>query len=409
MRYGKTALVSLCLVYLALPLLDCDACSVPVFRYALERWPADVFEVVVFHRGKLSPEHQAVVKVLEEASWREGTGNYALHVVDLDGEVEDALRKLWEEQKDAKPPWLLVRHPLRSRIPLNAWSSALTADAAKTVLDSPLRRQVAERILRGEVATWVLLESGDKEKDDAAAALLTAELRKLEETLELPEQPDYGYGETTDDDEGEGEQQSQVSFSTLRLSRTDAKEKFLLEMLLNSEEDLRTFSEPMCIPIFGRGRALFALVGKGINADNMLEACAFLCGPCSCQAKHLNPGTDLLMCVDWDGGLAGELLSYTEVAPLTGLPISKPEPKKTPETVETDATPPTQPSPPSTSAKPPKVAQPPRPPRPVPAVATQGNFQGVLLRNTIIALAACLCIMAAAAVFILRRGRSPRG
>src|SRR5512136_1886912 len=27
------------------------ACSVPVFRYALERWPASPYEAVVFHRG----------------------------------------------------------------------------------------------------------------------------------------------------------------------------------------------------------------------------------------------------------------------------------------------------------------------------------------------------------------------
>ena len=29
------------------------ACNVPVFRYALERWAADHFEVVIFHRGPL--------------------------------------------------------------------------------------------------------------------------------------------------------------------------------------------------------------------------------------------------------------------------------------------------------------------------------------------------------------------
>jgi hypothetical protein len=30
------------------------ACSVPVFRYALEKWPADAYLTTVFHRGPLT-------------------------------------------------------------------------------------------------------------------------------------------------------------------------------------------------------------------------------------------------------------------------------------------------------------------------------------------------------------------
>ena len=36
------------------PSADLPACSVPVFRYALERWQPGAFEVVVFHDGLLS-------------------------------------------------------------------------------------------------------------------------------------------------------------------------------------------------------------------------------------------------------------------------------------------------------------------------------------------------------------------
>jgi hypothetical protein len=51
--------------------------------------------------------------------------------------------------------------------------------------------------------------------------------------------------------------------------------------------------------VFGRGRVLYALAGRGINADNIREACEFLVGPCSCQVKEMNPGVDLLMDVAW--------------------------------------------------------------------------------------------------------------
>ena len=35
-----------------------DACSVPVFRYALELWPPDEYEVVLFHEGPLTEEQK---------------------------------------------------------------------------------------------------------------------------------------------------------------------------------------------------------------------------------------------------------------------------------------------------------------------------------------------------------------
>jgi len=41
-------------------------------------------------------------------------------------------------------------------------------------------------------------------------------------------------------------------------------------------------------------------VGKGINRDNILMACEFLLGPCACEIKNLNPGTDMLIAANWD-------------------------------------------------------------------------------------------------------------
>ena len=41
-----------------------QACNVPVFRYALEKWKPDAYRVHVFHRGVLSSEHSALVKTL---------------------------------------------------------------------------------------------------------------------------------------------------------------------------------------------------------------------------------------------------------------------------------------------------------------------------------------------------------
>jgi len=62
-------------------------------------------------------------------------------------------------------------------------------------------------------------------------------------------------------------------------------------------------AEPIVFPVFGRGRALFALVGEGINSDNLREAIAFITGPCGCEIKMMNPGVDLLMSVNWDASV----------------------------------------------------------------------------------------------------------
>ena len=35
------------------------ACSTPVFRYALERWPADFYDGVLVHKGEIPEDHPA--------------------------------------------------------------------------------------------------------------------------------------------------------------------------------------------------------------------------------------------------------------------------------------------------------------------------------------------------------------
>ena len=92
-----------------------------------------------------------------------------------------------------------------------------------------------------------------------------------------------------------------MSFSILRVSRTDAAEKHFVHILRHMEKDLSAAAEPMVIPVFGRGLALYAIVGKGITENNVADAATFLTSACSCEVKQLNPGVDLLMTVDWDG------------------------------------------------------------------------------------------------------------
>ena len=293
----KQGLVFLAIVLLAAPLL---ACSVPVFRYALERWPSDPYVAVVFHRGPLTPEQQKVV----DALGREGLAglkfaNVAVQTVDLDAkDVAAPLQDIWKPHEKEELPRIVLRYPHQTRIALDAWSGPLSMESAKAIIDSPVRSEIAQRIVKGDSAVFLFLESGDKEKDEARFKVLTDEVQKQQETLKLPEidPADVAQGNITGDPDA-----LKIRFSIMRLSREAADEQLFVNMLLGTEEDLHELSdEPMVFPIFGRGRALYAIVGKGINEDVVATAGADLTGPCTCTVKDQNPGVDLLMALDWE-------------------------------------------------------------------------------------------------------------
>lgn len=288
------------------------ACSIPVFQYALGRWSADSYEVIVFHQDPLSSEEQAMVDRLQKASLEgDSHANVIVKTVNLSASPDEAMRKLWSAQPNSELPWMVVKYPRFSRVLEDAWAGHFTAADVETLLDSPIRREIARCILNGEAAVWVLLESGIQQQDEAAARLLETQLRKMSENLRIlvPE-------EDTLVDMTYAKNDLSVAFSMVRLSRNDSSERMFVQMLLHTELDLEAILKPMAFPIFGRGRVLYALVGDGINEDNIESVCSFLAGWCSCQVKELNPGVDLLMSVNWDDMINEQLVEYYEETPL---------------------------------------------------------------------------------------------
>jgi hypothetical protein len=277
-------------------------CNIPVFRYALERWHAAPYDVIAFHRGPLGDDARAALNVLRQAG-----ANLEVDRVDVAEPLPEKRKALLERLK-LEPPCLVALFPGSELV---AWSGPLTAASAKGLSDSPARREITKRLLEGESAVWLLLESGDRAQDDAAAKTLETELKKLERSLKLPPH-------AADDPPLLSEVPVRLAFSLFRLARTDAAEAPLVTMLLNSDTDLKG---PVAFPVFGRGRALWAMAGKGLNADMIAEAGSFLIGACSCEAKELNPGVDLLFAADWEAGLASA--PVREPVP---TPVLKPRP-----------------------------------------------------------------------------------
>lgn len=314
----RRCLTSLAVLGILLTTTVIWACSVPVFRYALERWPADKYSAVVFHRGGLTPEQQKLISHFEqEGTIAQKSANVELKLVDLDAEPAPEDVELWKAQKTETLPLLVMRTPLPAPVPVGFWSGALTEENITRLIDSPLRQNIAKQLVDGQTAVWVFLESGDAEQDKAARELLVKELKRMEKTLKLPEieQADIEQGLVSVSPDS-----LKLKFSIVTCSHDDSAEQYLTKMLLATENDLKDFdSEPMALPVFGRGRVLYALIGKGINPGTIEQACRDLTGPCTCQVKDQNPGTDLLMSVPWEKLVTPTAQDEKELPPLTGL------------------------------------------------------------------------------------------
>lgn len=303
------------------------ACNVPVFRYALERWQSARHEVVIFHKGKLTPPQQETVDLLTRASNAETPlANLTVTVADLDDEsLAPDLLQLWQQQKKPALPYLLASFPARTpAVPY--WSAPLSKDNVQRLLQSPARQEVARQLLQGTSAVWVLLESGNKTRDNETARRVAGELARLEKQLKLPKL-------TADpEDELQSSVALKLQFSLLRLSRTDPAEQAFVQMLLHTEADLPAIAdEPMTFVLFGQGRSLPACVGKGITSELLREDAAYMAGACTCQVKQQNPGFDLLFQAPWNS-IVLQPVKTRELPPLTGLADFLPpdaSPKKT--------------------------------------------------------------------------------
>ena len=302
------------------------ACSVPVFRYALERWAPDTFQATIFHRGALSPEDATLVRKLAEAQ-----ANITVVTVDLDGTPSDEQRNNWKEQDTSDLPWLYVTYPEAHPVAVELDAGLLETSRVTRLLHSPRRLEISNGLIDGETAYWVQIDSGDTTADDAAWKMLNEQLAELTDTLKLPtlEQEDIDNGLVS-----VGQDDLKLSFNAKRIARDSVEEEFFVRMLLDSEEDLLGLDEPMIFPIFGRGRALYALVGTGISAHTLKEAAAYVVGACSCQVKAENPGVDLLMTAAWDELVQSSFIKEQPMPELTGLV----KPKTTPTEPITAAT-----------------------------------------------------------------------
>ncbi len=260
-------------------------CSIPVFRYALDRWPADPYTLEV---SPADARGEAGAHFL-----RNFTDSTPLNLALVRSKEDGASR-------------LVFPHAAPDQTP--AWSGALDAATLSLLTESPARTEFVRRIVEGQSGVWVLVESGEREADERASAVLEKRLRYLEQVAQIPE------NDPNDPSSQVGPGPAlRVRFSVIRIRRDEPREQPLLKMLAGPKNDRAISTGPWLALAFGRGRVLGAWPADGFGDEQIDEACLFLLAACSCQVKRMNPGWDLLLNANWNEAL--QTAGQTTVAP----------------------------------------------------------------------------------------------
>ena len=279
------------------------ACNIPVFRYALERWQPDTCELIVFHDAEFSSRDQEfVAKLKSEVGDKDGMANANLVVSKVE-DMNESYQHVWETLRDeqgASLPYVVVRTKLGRGTTINHWHGSLGAARSANLLRSPVRKELNRRLVRGDSIVWLLLQSPDNKRTQAAKKLLNQTFKTLKTKVSLPE----GIG--LPGSELHSEVPLLVQFSVLEIDPSDDQEQFLVQLLTGFEPRAVSDGEPILVPVFGRGRALEVIPARDLDSRLIEDVTLFLSAACSCQVKAQNPGFDLLMTADWDTQLFGE-------------------------------------------------------------------------------------------------------
>ena len=323
--FRKFILTFVVAVFFSLLSFDLFGCSVPVFRYALERWQADPYSIIIFHKGKLTDKQKEIVEYYKQ--FADAQASVLLSVVDLNSkELPKGAKELLKRCGDRKLPFVVVLYPRETDIKQLAGIFPFDMKSAVQLMESPAAREIARRLLKNDSAVFLQIDGDNPDENKKSESVVRKALKTMNEEFKLPGAP-----EDTENDEESAVYDTnnlKIKFSFMRVSRKSIADQAFIETIINSEEDLKDVKTPIVFPVYGRARALYGFYGPGINAENLKDAGRFLTGECSCEIKALNPGIDMLVPVPWDAFIHYQLNIDEQLPPLTGLSSAIIEEKK---------------------------------------------------------------------------------
>lgn len=248
-----------------------SACTVPVFRYALDHWTSEPWLL------ETPIESFTAEPLATELRNLGATSPLNLSAKPVEG-------------TDGNTKLIFPTQTSPEKIP--AWQGKLDAAAWSNITTSPARQELAKRILEGESAIWVVVRDGSSSE---LSTRINKRLTFLESAAQLP------FIDPNDPDSQLGPgPEVKLKFSSLQLDRADPKEAMLISMLAG----VKGLPEGnFAALVFGRGRVLGAWKEEQLTDSFIDDTTLYLIKACSCQAKAQNPGWDLLMNLNWDEAL----------------------------------------------------------------------------------------------------------
>ncbi|MEM7383733.1 MAG: hypothetical protein AAF514_02205 [Verrucomicrobiota bacterium] len=303
-----------------------EACQVPVFRYALERWEADPYQLTIYHRGEATPTLTETINTIRREA---DNSNLAVETLDLESEAAEAIFDL-PDVDESLLPWSRLTAPEKEGLEPVVWEGPASLEHLSARWRSPLRQKIVQELTSGTSAAWILVEGADPEENDGLEKELEQALDKVTPTLKISDQvvPLEEAGRVASeratplemDDVLRSRVPLKISFAHHRLSRDQAGESGFLDPIRTRFPDRWATGQPLLFPVFGRGRILDVIPGTAIGEDTIAAACRYLCGACSCQVKSENPGMDLLIEADWASVLDDQVFVVErEAPPLEGV------------------------------------------------------------------------------------------
>jgi hypothetical protein len=304
---GMRILISFCLIII----FACISAAVEdksSLDTSLHEWKPDYYRALVVYDAK-NPAitDEGVNAILAKSEDNIKSLNLSIRKIDLadKANIDAKTAEVLKVMKPGKFPFTIIYFPENSEFENPLWAGNMSTEEADMIADSPARREIVRRLLKGESAVWLLIESGVDYKDYRILKLLSEEIKNIGDK---PASGDIVPVEVADLKKGKDKQKPPTKMSIIRISRDDVAEKFLLKLLNDIEPDIMNVeNEPVLVPVYEKGRILKLFSNAEITGDNIRNAIELFTDGNIEMERVLNPGTALPLSVNWDAFASGKL------------------------------------------------------------------------------------------------------
>jgi len=237
-----------------------------------------------------------------------------LDSLDISEPIPDDFAHLRDQVGDHPLPAAVVHYPNHFKEDPPAMVIPFSRDAMAGLLQSPARKQIAEHIVAGESVVFALLTSPDPTANTKARVTAEKNLARLAEHLELPQLTEDDFAQHIDETVPI---ELKLSFKLVTIDPADEAEAKTVKLLTSYDPSIKLADGPQLFAFFGRGRVIGPIPHTHIDERTLYDVCSYLVGACSCQVKADNPGWDMLLSVDWDQVVQGQLTLGEAMPPLT--------------------------------------------------------------------------------------------